>query len=189
MPRAGLTPEAVIDRAGAVADADGLAAVTLARLATDLGVRPPSLYKHIDSLDAIERALAVRGLREANRRVQAATVGKSRDAALLALARAYREFARDHPGLYAASQRKPRAGENDVAREAETLVGTLQAALGGYGLAGADATHARRGLRAIIHGFVSLEAAGAFRLKADAGETLDRLVSAFAADILQRAGS
>jgi AcrR family transcriptional regulator len=183
-----VTPEAIVARAAAIADAEGISAVTLARLAVELGVRPPSLYKHIESLDAIERALAVRGLQEANRRVQAATVGKSRDVALASLARAYRDFARDHPGLYAASQRKPRAGENDVAREAETLIGTLQAALGGYGLTGADATHAQRGLRAIIHGFVSLEAAGAFRLKADAGETLDRLVAAFAADTVRRAG-
>lgn len=188
MPRAGLTPEGVVERAGAIADAKGLHAVTLARLAADLGVRPPSLYKHVASLDAIERALAVRGLREANARVQKATVGKARDAALVALARAYWNFAREHPGLYAASQRAPRAGENDVAREAETLVGTLQTVLGGYGLKGDDAVHAARGLRAIIHGFVSLDAAGAYRLKADLGETLDRLVDAFAADIARRAG-
>ena len=64
MPRAGLTTEGVVDAASAIADAEGLKAVTLARLAEALGIRSPSLYKHVDSLDAIRRALAVRGIRE-----------------------------------------------------------------------------------------------------------------------------
>src|SRR3990170_1902880 len=105
MPRAGLTPDAVIDAASAIADADGLAAVTLARLADQLGVRSPSLYKHVDGLDGVRRALAVRGLAEASARIARAAVGKAQDDALLALAHAYWQFAREHPGLYAASLR------------------------------------------------------------------------------------
>ncbi len=115
MPRAGLTPESVIDGAARIADAEGLDAVTLARLATELGVRPPSLYKHVDGLDSIRRGLALRGIEEANRRLQRATIGKSRDDALFALADAYWQFARDRPGLYAASLRAAKPGEKDVA--------------------------------------------------------------------------
>lgn len=188
MPRAGVTPDAIADRAAALADAEGLPAVTIARLAAAFNVKPPSLYKHVDSLDAIERALAVRGLAVAGQRVAAATEGKTGEAALIAIAEAYRDFAREHPGLYAASLRPARPGENDVARAGETLVGTLQRVLAGYRLNDADRTHAARGLRAIIHGFVSLEAAGAFKLKADTSETLRRLVSAFAADLATRRG-
>ena len=67
MPRAGLTPDSVLDAAARIADADGLPAVTLARLAAELGVRPPSLYKHVDGLDAIHRGLALRGLQRGHR--------------------------------------------------------------------------------------------------------------------------
>jgi AcrR family transcriptional regulator len=186
MPRAGLTPDTVIDAAAVIADSDGLHAVTLARLAADLGVRPPSLYKHIDGLDAVMRAVAVRGINEANRRIQAATIGKARDEALFALAHAYWRFARERPGLYAASQRAARPGEKDVAAAGEALLGTVTAVLSGYGVRNEEALHATRGLRAIIHGFVSLDAAGGFRLKLDLNESFDRLLSAFAADLARR---
>jgi len=127
MPRAGLTAELVIDAAAGLADAEGLEAVTLARLAARLGVRPPSLYKHVDGLDSVRRALAVRGVHEANARLQRATIGKARDEALFALAHAYWRFAREHPGLYAASLRAPAAGEKDVAAAGEAMLGTVLA--------------------------------------------------------------
>jgi AcrR family transcriptional regulator len=189
MPRAGLTPDAVVEAAAAVADKDGLEAVTLARLAADLGVRPPSLYKHVDGLDAIRRALAVKGVTEANRRIQQATIGKARDEAMFALAHAYWQFARDRPGLYAASLRAARPGEKDVAAAGEALLGTVLSVLSGYGVKGDDALHATRGLRAIIHGFVSLDAAGGFRLKLNLNESFDRLLSAFAKDLAARGGA
>jgi len=186
MPRAGLTPEAVIDAAARLADAEGLEAVTLARLAETLGVRPPSLYKHVNGLDSVRRALALRGLNEANRRLQWATIGKARDVALFALAHAYWQFARERPGLYAASLRAPVAGETDVAAAGEAMLGTVLAVLAGYGVSGDDALHATRGLRAIIHGFVSLDAAGGFRLRLDLDESFDRLLGAFARDLAAR---
>ena len=188
MPRAGLTAGTVVDRAAALADAEGLKAVTLARLADDLGVRSPSLYKHVKGLDDVRRALAVRGLVEANARIQSATVGKARDEALLALAHAYWRFARERPGLYAASLRAALPGENDVATAGETILGSVLAVLAGYGVKGNDALHAVRGLRAIIHGFVSLDAAGGFRLKLDLDESFHRLLAAFAADLATRGG-
>jgi AcrR family transcriptional regulator len=186
MPRAGLTPDVVLDAAAGIADADGLPAVTLARLAAELGVRPPSLYKHLDGLDAIHRGLALRGLREATARCQQATVGKARAAALFAFAHAYWQFAREHPGLYAASVRAAKPGENDIAAAGEALIGVVLAVLAGYGVAGDDALHATRGLRAIIHGFVSLDAMGAFRLKLDLAESFDRVLGAFAGDLAAR---
>jgi AcrR family transcriptional regulator len=186
MPRAGLTTDAVLDAASDLADKEGLANVTLAALATRLGVRPPSLYKHVDSLDAIHRGLAVRGLREATARCQRATVGKARDEALFAFAHAYWQFARDKPGLYAASVRAAKPGENDIAAAGEALIGIVLSVLAGYGVTGDDALHATRGLRAIVHGFVSLDAMGAFRLKLNLDESLDRLLTAFTRDLATR---
>nr|MDT0664287.1 TetR family transcriptional regulator [Micromonospora sp. DSM 115978] len=51
MPRAGLSRDRVVAEAAALADTAGLDAVTLSTLADRLGVRVPSLYKHVDSLD------------------------------------------------------------------------------------------------------------------------------------------
>jgi AcrR family transcriptional regulator len=186
MARAGLTAESIVDAAAALADREGLPAVSLARLAADLGVRPPSLYKHVAGLDAIHRALALRGLHEATARLQRAAVGKARDEALRALAHAYWQFARERPGLYAAALPSPASNDREIALAGEALIGTLVAVLGGYGLKGDDVRHAMRGLRAIIHGFVSLDAAGGFRLKADLAASFDKLIAAFAAGLARQ---
>ncbi len=184
----GLNAEAVLDAAELLADEEGLDATTLARLAARLGIRSPSLYRHVEGLDGLRRGLTIRGLDEANRRLERVTVGRSRDDALFALAHAYWRFARERPGLYAASLRAARSGENDVARSGEALLSTVLAVLAGYGVSGNEALHAARGLRAIIHGFVSLDAAGGFRLKLDLEESLNRLLAAFSRDLTDRAG-
>jgi len=57
MPRAGLTAEAVVAAAGALADERGLDGVTLSELAGRLGVRPPSLYAHVGGLEDPAAAL------------------------------------------------------------------------------------------------------------------------------------
>jgi AcrR family transcriptional regulator len=186
MPRAGLTRESVTDAASALSDAEGLDAVTLTRLAAHFGVRPPSLYKHVENIEDIRRALSLRGLREADGRLQRAAIGRARDAALVALAHAYWQFARERPGLYAASLLPARPGDREAAAAGDMLLGTLVAILGGYGVTGDDALHATRGLRAIIHGFVSLDAAGGFRLKRDLDESFNRLLAAFARDLAAR---
>ena len=58
MPRMGLDAERVVDAAAGIADAEGLEAVTLARVAGELGVRAPSLYNHVDGRDDVLRAIA-----------------------------------------------------------------------------------------------------------------------------------
>jgi AcrR family transcriptional regulator len=187
MPHPGLTTEKIVDAAAAIADADGLDAMTLTRLAENLGVRPPSLYKHVDGLDEIRHALALRGLDEANLRLQRAVMGKAGEAALIALAHAYWQFARERPGLYTASLRPVGTRDRELAAAADMLLGTVLAVLAGYSVKGNDALHATRGLRAIIHGFVSLDASGGFRLKLDLQESFDRLLAGFSRDLAARA--
>jgi AcrR family transcriptional regulator len=187
MPRAGLNREVVVDAAARILDREGLNAVTPARLGETLGVKPPSLYKHVDGIDDVRRGLALRGLREAEGRLRDAMGSKSGEEALLSLARAYRRFAKDRPGLYAASLRAARPGERDIASAGEAVMGIVLGAIGGYGVKGNDALHAVRGFRAIIHGFVALDAAGGFRLGLDLDESLARLIRAFARDLETRA--
>ena len=58
MPRAGLTRHKVISEARQLADAIGLDRLTMIALAQHLGVKQPSLDKHIDSLAAVRRTPA-----------------------------------------------------------------------------------------------------------------------------------
>lgn len=183
MPRAGLNAEIIIDTAAAIADAGGFKAVTLAAIADRVGVKPPSLYKHIDGLDAIERGVALRGLREANARILRATLGLDGEEALVALARAYWRFSHELPGLYEATLRAPGEDESDIEEAGGILVGIVASVLEGFGLSGDDALHAVRGVRAIVHGFVSIDSAGGFGLALDVEESFLRLIRSFAHDL------
>ena len=49
MSRRTLDTGQVVDCAAELADADGLDAVTLTRVAERLGVRQPALYRHVDN--------------------------------------------------------------------------------------------------------------------------------------------
>jgi AcrR family transcriptional regulator len=179
MPRAGLDAEAVVAAAAELADAEGLPALTLARLAERLGVRPPSLYAHVGGLGDVRARLAVRGAGELTAVLQAAAAGRARSDALRAVADAYRAYAHAHPGTYAAIQRAP-ANDPDAdpefAAAAAELVDVLVAVLRGYQLHDDDAIHAVRIMRAALHGFVSLEREGGFAMPIDVEESYRRLV-------------
>jgi AcrR family transcriptional regulator len=180
MPRAGVTKDRVAEEAEALADEVGLENVTLAAVAGRLGIRMPSLYKHIESLASLRDTLGERAKRELTDVMARATVGLSGRDAVIALAHALRAWAKAHPGRYAATVGAPRPDQiahADAAREGVRVVFDVLAA---YGLEGDDAVDATRALRAVLHGFVALEAAHAFGMPVDIDRSFDRLVAAFA---------
>ena len=59
MPRRGLSRAAVVETAARLADRDGYDALTLGAVAADAGVRPPSLYNHVDGLAGLRRELGI----------------------------------------------------------------------------------------------------------------------------------
>ena len=187
--RAGLDREAVVQAAAALADAEGLEAVTLARLAAALGVKPPSLYNHVAGQDGLRRELALLGLRELARRMGRAAMGKAGDAALEAVAHAYRGFARERPGVHAAASRAPDPGDAELVGAGGEAVGVVVAVLAGYGLEGDDALHAVRAFRSAVGGFAALETSGGFGLPLDLDESFRRLLRLFTTGLRhQKAG-
>ncbi|SEN56984.1 TetR/AcrR family transcriptional regulator [Nonomuraea pusilla] len=56
-PRGTLSHEAILERAGGIMDAEGLEAVTVRRLAQELGVRPMALYTYFRGKEEILSAL------------------------------------------------------------------------------------------------------------------------------------
>ena len=176
MPRAGLTPDRVVAEAERIADEVGLARLTLAALADRLGVRQPSLYKHIDGLDGLRRGIAVRAKDELAGVLARGAVGRSRGDAIAALAGAYRHWALQHPGRYAAAQRAPAPDDTEDQAASQAVVRVVTDVLAGFELRDDDAVDAARALRSALHGFVTLEANGGFGLPADIDRSFDRLV-------------
>jgi AcrR family transcriptional regulator len=173
VPRKGLDPQQVTDAAVAIADAEGLEAVTIARVAADLGVRAPSLYNHVAGRKALLDAISARAYAEATAKLQAATVGRAGPDAVRALAQALREYALAAPGRYAATQRAPALGATDAAG---ALVDVIIGALRAWELQGDEEVHAVRALRSAVHGFVTIELAGGFQIALDRDASYARLV-------------
>ncbi|TAK00907.1 MAG: TetR/AcrR family transcriptional regulator [Chloroflexota bacterium] len=182
MPRAGLTPALVIAGAADLADEVGFDRLTLAALAARFGVAVPSLYKHVDGLEAVRRGVAIAALGELGAALaagQAAAAEAPPAERLRVLAHAYRAFATARPGRYAATVRAAQPDDAEHAAAAGSALHVVLAVLGELGLTGDAAVDAARGLRALLHGFASLEAAGGFGMPRDVDESLDRIVDAY----------
>ena len=169
MPRAGLAPASVTAAGAALADEVGFERLTMGLLAARLGVRVPSLYKHVDGLADLIHRIAVLGATELTDALRTATQGRADTEALEGAARALRAYAHQHPGRYAAGN-QARATESFRVASAQML-DSLAAVLRGYRLEPAEEIHALRMLRSLTHGFVVLEAGGAFQLETDIEES------------------
>lgn len=177
--RRGLTPQAVVAAATEVVEAEGVAALTLSRVARELGVKPPSLYNHVAGLESLHRDVALRAIRDLDHRLGAAAMGRAGRDALRAIAAEFRAYATAHPGLYELTTRA-RPDDEEYAVASLGPVEPVIAVLRGYNLHGEEAIHAARMLRAAIHGFVSLERMGGFGLDVDVDRSFAWVVESLA---------
>ncbi|MEU7803415.1 WHG domain-containing protein [Micromonospora arborensis] len=177
MPRVGLNQQTVVREAARLADEVGYRQLTLAALASRLGVALPSLYKHVRGAGALDQKLSALATAELATEMTTAAVGRAGGDALRAIADAYRGYAHRHPGRYPATQRVPDPADPEHVEAGERAVGAIFAVLRGYGLTDDDAVDATRALRSALHGFVSLEAAGGFGLPRDVDRSYHQLVA------------
>jgi AcrR family transcriptional regulator len=178
MPRAGLTPDAVVDIALALVDEKGLEALSLAAVADRAGVATPSLYKHVGSLADLRDLMAGRIIRQVTGVFGDSAMGRSRDDAVIALMRAYRGYVLANPGRYALIPFDP-LRRPDLAVAAADLFNVFVAVMRGYGLDDEQSTHAIRRLRAAVHGFADLEVRGGFGQPEDIEKTYEGVITMF----------
>ncbi|GAA2761124.1 TetR-like C-terminal domain-containing protein [Streptomyces paradoxus] len=179
MPRAGLTPERLVAAAADLADEAGFEHVTLSALARRFGVKDASLYSHVRSLKDLRTRMALLAGGQMIDRIAEAVEGREagRDT-LAAFAAAYRTYALEHPGRYAATQiridQELVTGSPALRRTADVTYGMLRA----YGLEEPDLTDAVRLLRSTFHGYCALESTGAFGAPRDVQASWDRAIDA-----------
>jgi AcrR family transcriptional regulator len=172
MPRAGLTAASVTEAGAALADEVGLAHLGMGPLAERLGIRTPSLYKHVDGLADLTHRIAVLAATELGDVVRDATQGRAGRDALAAAAQAMRTYVKQHPGRYAAANEARETGPEDpLVPAAGRLLDSLAAVLRGYRLEPTEEIHALRMLRSVLHGFATLEQSGGFRFDTDVDES------------------
>ncbi|MFN2104882.1 MAG: TetR/AcrR family transcriptional regulator [Candidatus Promineifilaceae bacterium] len=168
--------ETAVDLAEASGGVDGL---TLTALAAELDVRVPSLYNHIDGLDGLHEDLALLAGRRLLAEILQAAFGRTGAEALRAMAQAYRDFALRNPAIYPLTTVAPEPEQVELTALAQEWLQLLLLTVASLGLMGDEALHAIRAFRSMLHGFVSLESEGGFKMGLDRDESFDYLVSGF----------
>jgi len=172
VPRAGLTGDDVVASAAGLADEIGYSRVTMGLLADRLGIRPPSLYKHVGGLADLRHRLATLAMTELGEVIRDAVAGRAGRDALAAALTAFRAYVSAHPGRYLATIGAEFAGPDDPLLAASTrVINSIAAVLRGYGIGEDEMNHAIRTVRSAMHGFAMLEASRGFQWDADPEES------------------
>jgi len=164
----------IVGAARTVLERDGAAGLTMQAVADALGIKAPSLYKHVAGKQAIEVALAAAALTEMGHALHDAIERAPSDAgeAVASLLRAYRTQALANPNMYrlATAGPLPRSqlpeGLEDWAGEPFLLI--------------TGDAHRAQALWAFAHGMVILELDGRFPADSDLDLTWARGAAAYA---------
>ncbi|MGD8406473.1 MAG: WHG domain-containing protein [Anaerolineales bacterium] len=188
-PRANLSKQTVVQAAADLINAEGLEALSLGRLAKELGIRTPSLYNHVDGLPGLMRDLSILNAHNLADRISGAAIGQSGAEAVMAIMQAMRTYIKECPGLYMSTVRAagthPEANP-ELEQEEKRSVKVGMAVMASFGLEEEKAIHALRGLRSLVHGFATLEISGGFGIPLDLDESFSRLVDLFISGLEQQ---
>jgi AcrR family transcriptional regulator len=137
----------VVAAARGVLEREGSEALTMRRVADELGIRAPSLYKHLPHKAALKTAIIADGFAEAAAAFEAAVDGQGDP--LTAFVAAYRAFASAHPHVYRLMTEGPLPREHLPPGLEARAAAPLLRAVGSPGRA--------RAAWAFIHGMTILE--------------------------------
>lgn len=157
MPRTRIDLNSVITAAIDLIDTAGLEALTLSNVAEALEVRPSALYTHVDGAGHLHYVVAVAATDNLTSTIRNAAIGVAGRDAVVAVAQAYREFARQNPGQYAATLSPPTADDARLDEACDNLLEVLVMVFQSLGLSEQQAANAAMSMRSMLHGFLALQ--------------------------------
>ena len=164
MPAAAKTTHVdVIAAARELLERDGADGVSMQAVATAVGVRAPSLYKRFADRSALLGELERTVFGELQQVLERVSPTRSAQRDVAAMGRAYRRFAKAHAHAYALLFLPSSLPDAEAVAVRARATRPVLARLAAW-LCSDKALDAARVLTAFVHGFVSMEITGAFRL-------------------------
>lgn len=162
-----LTQQDVINAAIACLDQEGEAALGVNRVARELGIKPPAIYKHLDGNAGLQRAVALAIWQQYIEWSGKQTNGLEDPQALLrAGGRATRDFARSYPNRYRVmTQFQLNLQDPETSPLIQEVFRFLKRVLQSYNLSETKLIDAMRMINAAITGFIAIEQAGLMTLE------------------------
>ena len=158
-----ITRESISSAALELIEAHGVETLSMRTLASQLGIKAPSLYEHVKNRDEIIALVQAQALTNFGKAFAAA--GESRRQKIMF----YRQWALEHPKLY------PVVFQHKLHRE--LLPNGLEAGVLAQVIAAVGGSHVQaRAVWAQLHGLVDLELQGRLPADADMVATWDQVV-------------
>lgn len=173
-----LTPQAIVQSAIDCLETEGITALGVNRVAKQLGVQPPAIYKHLEGNPGLYRAVRLEGWR----RFVAAYCDQqqshtSAEAQLRKAAHQYRQFAHQHPELYTFITNQPfDLSDVEFQEIYQDIAAFYEQALTPFCSSSDAVIDAGRLFHAALHGFVSAERAQLFSLPRSCDVSFEHLV-------------
>ena len=157
-----ITKADVIQTAADIADKNGLSNVSLKAVAESLNIRTPSLYNHIDSLEALLREIAHKGMKTMNEQMMQAAIGKIGDDAIKSVGITYLNYMIEHPGIYETIQWATWHGTEETGKIFDNYLSLLKTLSLSCKFHPANIDEILNLLTGVLHGYTTLQLRHAF---------------------------
>lgn len=175
-----LSKRDVIEAAIACIEKEGESALGVNRVARELGIKPPAIYKHLQGNTELKKAVAIAIYQRYFAQLKLKTLDLDEPRTLLkAGGLATRDFARAHPGLFRVMmqfQLQPEDPDSAlVIKESQNM---FKALLDSQNLSEDKLIDIMRMVNAAIVGFISLEQTGLLTLPRSTGDSFEVMLDA-----------
>lgn len=153
-----LTRQDVIQAAIRCIDAEGEQALGVNRVARELGIKPPSLYNHVDGNEDLRKAVAVEGWRLVLELLEVLQESEEVGGLLKSIMQTYHQFATERPALSAVLATTPIDPFDEEFFDIEVaLIVENMRALQRFNLSDRERVAAAHYIRATNQGYIALE--------------------------------
>ncbi|WP_417310966.1 TetR/AcrR family transcriptional regulator [Devosia sp.] len=163
----------IVGIARALVETSGPEALTMGAVASEAGVKPPSLYKHFADRAALLKAVEIAIMQDLESTLRRENEGPTPPARLASLAASYRRFAKAAPNRYRAIYSGEAFTDPEIREVCLFAAQPLFEALRAAGVAEARVLPLARTFTAFLHGFVLMEIGNAFNLGGSVDEAFE----------------
>jgi AcrR family transcriptional regulator len=175
-----LSRQDVIAAAIACIDREGASALSVSRVARELGIKPPAIYKHLESGLALQKSVACKlwgcYLQECQQKIIEDFIPSD---SLKQVGHFARHFARTYPArAQIMMQTQLQTSDLEAAEIIQQFILFLRQTLNAYDLTDHQLIDVMRMMNAAIYGFITIEQAGLMTLERSTDRSFDVMLEA-----------
>lgn len=157
MPRTGLSKEEILQKSIQLVNEKGLGHLSVTTLSEALGIKKPSLYYHVQTVDEVIQWIMIYGWQHVSTEIVAKAENENPETSIKNYSRLFYEFAKENPGVFEAMLWYNKYSSDELKNATEGLYKFFFEQTGKMGIVLKKANHLMRTFRAFLEGFILLE--------------------------------